>query len=185
MNHTERAVMVTPGRSRVQQPETHVGGAEEGRLAETEILPLGSPMRQPAPDQHAVPAMEIECAICFALIVEAAKFPAKGCVHVYCVTCLAKMQAYTPMKPIVCPQCRRCAKQPIPLVRPPPPRPPVTKARKAAIVVCMFVGLVLCFAALAYDIGVFGVPFYGSVVDQPPGTPPESRHNGEMYARGG
>ena len=159
--------------------ETHVGNGDKDRLVgnacATEIIPLGSPMRQPATNQPAVPTMEIECAICLALIVEAAKFPAKGCIHVYCVTCLAKMQAHTPTKPIVCPQCRRCAPQPVPLTRPPPT--PVTKPRKVAIAFCMFIGLLLCFAALAYDIGVFGMPFYSTFVDQTAGTSPGPRHD--------
>lgn len=164
MGHTEEcAALVSPaGGSRVKQqpplPEIHVGGD--------------------APDKPTVTVeMEIECAICLLPIIEPAKFPAKGCTHVYCVTCLAQMQAHTPTKPIICPQCRRWAPRPIPPTRPPPP--PVTKARKARIIFCMFIGLLLCFAALAYDIGLFGVPFYGTVVDHPLGLPSESRHNGD------
>ncbi len=142
-------------------------GAEEFAA----LVPPGSPVvheATPENEEGGVRRDSAECAICLLPIIEPAAFPAAGCPHVYCVTCLTSLQAHTPTKSIICPQCRRQAARPLPPKRLPPP--PVTRARKATIMCCMATGLLLCFAALAYDIGVFGVPFYGSVANSPDGS---------------
>ena len=171
----ECTVLLTPPGSPIQQPSPsaaiHVlvaDDVEEGPPAYDErlILPPGSPIQQPAPSRPDVADIERasvdgECAICLLPIIEPAAFPAKGCTHVYCVKCLVDLQSHTPTQSIVCPQCRRRALPPLPPRRLPPP--PISAARKLVILTCMGIGLVLCFAALAYDMGAFGVPFYGNL----------------------
>lgn len=132
-----------------------------GVVAECDMLmPPGSPITEveSSGDRRGESEPNDECAICLQQMIEAAAFPAAGCPHVYCVTCIQKLQAHTPTQSIVCPQCRRQA--PRPTLSPRLPPPPVSKARKAVILTIMFITLGLCFVALAYDIGFFGVPFY-------------------------
>ena len=148
------------------------------------VHPPGSPVihrATPENEEGGVRKGPAECAICLLPIIEPAAFPAAGCPHVYCVPCLASLQAHTPTKPIACPQCRRRAARPEPPKRLPPP--PVTRARRATIIFCMATGLLLCFAALAYDIGVFGHPFYGAVANPP--EPPGQNNETLAQSRSG
>ncbi len=151
------------------------------------LVPPGLPVNEVARENAEGGARHMrgsaECAICLLPIIEPAAFPAVGCPHVYCVTCVASLQAHTPTKPIRCPQCRRQAARPLPPKQLPPP--PVSRARRAAIMFCMCVGILLCLVALAYDMGVFGVPFYGSVMVSPSGEPASQNNETLAQARFG
>ena len=89
-----------------------------------------------------------ECAICLGELTKPKPFPNEDCPHVYCGSCLLKLQAHTPDRAILCPQCRRRGPVPPPLPIPTPlplPPLPVTMTRRLAVV---FVGLAVAVAML-------------------------------------
>ena len=140
----------------VDSPPTQAPGTPERRSAAIDSPPTQAP-RSPGADSSPPGSPEHpfgcagatnECAICLGELTNPKPFPNEDCPHVYCGTCLLKLQAHTPDRAILCPQCRRRGPVPPPLPIPTPlplPPLPVTMTRRLAVV---FVGLAVAVAML-------------------------------------